>query len=1098
MKFKNRKAIRSLFLFISVLPFLFSSCKNFLNGTDLLQELNDSINYLNLKYVEVSVVASNSYTESIIPAAGKYENKYKKGDVIELKFTPTSGFQFNGWGATPEGSITFEDDLSSATVATIINDEDPISIEPKVFERPTVSFEPANTFVQPKNIPISIIFSQPIVLTEDNINKIDISLGGVSIKEYYEDTPTVSDDKTTITFVPRRDKLIDIFTGVSIITVSVPASFYALQGDVQVSLAGDVIYAFKVNSDTATKATISFNCPTTQGDLSYSTSKSYNLDEKVTSTCTPKSEYRITDWEIYYAGEEKLPVEKGILKVNISDDKSTIAITVLVGVDKEIIVAPVFELIPAVIKYYPDTEVGTYSKDSVISILFNTKVDLSYFSTDTEPFLHTEILSKNKNDKSILKDYFFPPEMLDYENKSELIIKPRTEKIGELLGDNEFETITVKLILKEMKDINDEVIFSDNLSFSYKIDSKTKDTKAPEFVEDFKIFRSLEDAKSGKNAVLTSAVESGHSMADVTYCYKFAYGKNSEEKKYCQDNKYNMAIGKKVWLYAKIKDTDFNNLQKIVISERLMGSGYLSTRNYKTYSFPYTTTDDCITFNPENGEYTFLKEYTLSSEENGPLRLKMEVFDGSNATTQKVFDVFYITSLAEINGLRTPPAIKANTLSENIELYFYFDALSKSYNNGQDGGNVKAETYTFNMGALSTSEYANAGGNFIIHVDEVSYSYDNANFTKCSFDNDYIQSLIAGKKDTYYPCAKVTIPRDCTKNMYVKVKYSDIFGNKGEKLQTVPKNVDVIDASISGDAFNITLSDTAGYPLYLYYSKDNSDLITVTSFSGNTFSASVSDLLYFTGDGIYNFYVFPWEYNERTFTGNQYKYEETFRNNIFSYLATSFSEFKYFKNDSNSVFYLIPMSGSVGSSFSPVYVGTGSTKPDSTLVASDVPSTFTFTKTSNGINSASYSVKVDYPSGFSPNKNCVYLYEVNNITKSEKTTVLENPFTCKSGCEYEIKVIVKDKNGNQDASNPVSLQIPTDNISPSWDITAEGVVDFNHFNITSSPSSNNTLEDNKKIYYYIDNNKTATLDNFTTKSYTSYLEEGKYCIYLNG
>lgn len=98
MKFKNRKVIRSLFLFIFVLPFLFSSCKNFLNGTDLLQELNDSINYLNLKYVEVSVVASNSYTESIIPAAGKYENKYKKGDVIELKFTPTSGFQFNGWG----------------------------------------------------------------------------------------------------------------------------------------------------------------------------------------------------------------------------------------------------------------------------------------------------------------------------------------------------------------------------------------------------------------------------------------------------------------------------------------------------------------------------------------------------------------------------------------------------------------------------------------------------------------------------------------------------------------------------------------------------------------------------------------------------------------------------------------------------------------------------------------------------------------------------------------------------------------------------------------------------------------------------------------
>lgn len=118
---------------------------------------------------------------------------------------------------------------------------------------------------------------------------------------------------------------------------------------------------------------------------------------------------------------------------------------------------------------------------------------------------------------------------------------------------------------------------------------------------------------------------------------------------------------------------------------------------------------------------------------------------------------------------------------------------------------------------------------------------------------------------------------------------------------------------------------------------------------------------------------------------------------------------------------------------------------------------------------------------------------------------MENSFTCKSGCEYEIKVIVKDKNGYQLASEPVSLQIPVDNIPPVWEGTSESVLaidftdkEFNHFNVTSIPTSKNTLEYNEKIYYYIDNNKTATLDNFTTKSYTSYLEEDKYCIYFHG
>lgn len=120
---------KSFLLGLFILLF-FASCKNFIDSTDIVAKLDEALAYVNSSFVSVTITSPNSTTESIIPAAGEYIEKYKKSDSFTVKFTPTEYYIFKYWQVTPEDAVKIDNPKSSETTFTILSDSEPIEIKP--------------------------------------------------------------------------------------------------------------------------------------------------------------------------------------------------------------------------------------------------------------------------------------------------------------------------------------------------------------------------------------------------------------------------------------------------------------------------------------------------------------------------------------------------------------------------------------------------------------------------------------------------------------------------------------------------------------------------------------------------------------------------------------------------------------------------------------------------------------------------------------------------------------------------------------------------------------------------------------------------------
>ena len=132
------KALK-LFLFAVLLLLNVTSCKNFLNGKAILNDLNETIDFINLPYVEVTITSDKAATNQILPAANIYSNDYKKGQSIELSIFIEKDYNFSCWQCIPEGSVHFESETATKTKATIVSDDTKITIKANTYKTPSVN-----------------------------------------------------------------------------------------------------------------------------------------------------------------------------------------------------------------------------------------------------------------------------------------------------------------------------------------------------------------------------------------------------------------------------------------------------------------------------------------------------------------------------------------------------------------------------------------------------------------------------------------------------------------------------------------------------------------------------------------------------------------------------------------------------------------------------------------------------------------------------------------------------------------------------------------------------------------------------------------------
>lgn len=124
---------------------IFTSCNNFLDGSDLKTKLNQTIEYNNEPYATVEIAVVGAETASIIPPAGTYKDRYKTNDDMEIKFEAQTGYSFSHWQAIPEDAVSFADKNAPVTTAKINSADKTVTIKPVSLPRPkVVSATPAD------------------------------------------------------------------------------------------------------------------------------------------------------------------------------------------------------------------------------------------------------------------------------------------------------------------------------------------------------------------------------------------------------------------------------------------------------------------------------------------------------------------------------------------------------------------------------------------------------------------------------------------------------------------------------------------------------------------------------------------------------------------------------------------------------------------------------------------------------------------------------------------------------------------------------------------------------------------------------------------
>lgn len=124
-----------IILFCFVISLIFVSCDNFMKGNEIVSNLEQTIDYVTAPYAVLDISTKTNTPDSMVPAAGNYNNKYKAGDSFNVKVQEKGEDEFIRWVAVPENSVLFENETERETKVTIISTESAIEIYPLINRR---------------------------------------------------------------------------------------------------------------------------------------------------------------------------------------------------------------------------------------------------------------------------------------------------------------------------------------------------------------------------------------------------------------------------------------------------------------------------------------------------------------------------------------------------------------------------------------------------------------------------------------------------------------------------------------------------------------------------------------------------------------------------------------------------------------------------------------------------------------------------------------------------------------------------------------------------------------------------------------------------
>ena len=322
------------------------------------------------------IFASNSGSGIITTSVGSPAgtNTYSEGQEITITFNPSSDWQFNGWSISAGGNEVSEDKIrisdKSSPVAklTVCEAVQGVTVKAEASEKLSVSSTSPNAEKNAKDSSIEIKFNKTLdSACSDLLSSVKVSMDGVNADSYFANR-SLNENKITLT----NTRHLSVAEGAEkTVTVTVPNSFYYIDGSVKVALEQDYSFTFTVDGTSAAKAEVTFSQTANAGTVSPAaeTTQKYSLDTEVPISFVPASGWQFNGWSILDSNKNE--VDSG--EVRIADKNSASTTMHVYGEAKGLTVRANASEKLSVTGTLPSAQ--SNPKDSSISINFNKTLD---------------------------------------------------------------------------------------------------------------------------------------------------------------------------------------------------------------------------------------------------------------------------------------------------------------------------------------------------------------------------------------------------------------------------------------------------------------------------------------------------------------------------------------------------------------------------------------------------------------------------------------------------------------------------------------------------------------------------------------------------
>ncbi|MBO4859598.1 MAG: hypothetical protein J5527_13880 [Treponema sp.] len=472
-----------LFLILTVtFTVAFSSCENFLDGSDVQEKLSEIIDVANAKSYKI-IVSPNEAMGTFLTSG---EKECKVGYTIDLQFTVnTENYIYNCLEAVSKVNPT----KSRADYVEFIE----MSSEPEeksglfkvqvklvkesddVMIRPNCTLIPKITQITPDFTPsgydqdelVQIKFNKPVDPESfGNCECVSIFSDSSDLKDEYFEAPKFIEDNTVLVFAPKQDVHMIAPDSGKKMDITVSISFSEEKDAEGIPFTDSKTHSYRINETFGNQEISTILIREDDNSVTGSFDKTGEL--KCTVGYSIALQFTVKKSDYLFDGLVALSREDGTTELTdvvefsvLKGDADTGIYTIAAVIKKQsddILIKPKCILLPKVEQITPDFIPTGYEQDETITIKFNKPVDPESFGT----FGCISIFS----DSGDLKSYFNTPTFAD-ENT---LLKITTKKDLHIITPDTGKKmdITVSIDFANVKDV-DGISISQNASQTYRI-----------------------------------------------------------------------------------------------------------------------------------------------------------------------------------------------------------------------------------------------------------------------------------------------------------------------------------------------------------------------------------------------------------------------------------------------------------------------------------------------------------------------------------------------------------------------------------------------------------------------------------------------------